>query len=137
MNSLRLTVQDGKLSFPDKELLAQYLRSLKDGEYALTAKKKSRIRTTQQNNYIWSLYTIMQGTEDFGGWETQEIHDYLRSLFLYEVREVNGNQRKILKSTTKLTRKEFAEYVEKIKRYASIEHHIFLPDPDQYYLLEK
>lgn len=127
----RLVIKDGKQNFIDRELFKTALESLKDGEYALHIKKKSKLRSTQQNNYLWSLYTIL--AQSFG-WDVEEMHDFLRARFLYTIKEVGGDKYKVLSSTTKLTTKEFMEYIQKIQKFGA-EHGVFLPNPDEYYLL--
>jgi hypothetical protein len=80
-------------------------------------------RTLDQNARYWKLIT------DFGeycGYDREEMHQEVGRRFLtYEKKMPNGEIKKFVKSTTKLTTKEMAELQEHIERVAAQQGFIF------------
>jgi len=89
---------------------------------ATIVEKKSK-RSIDQNDRYWALVT------DFGefcGYTKDEMHQEVGRRFLtYEKTMPNGEIKKFVKSTTKLTTKEMAELQEHIERVAAQQGFIF------------
>lgn len=94
----------------------------KGKEYWIGIKEQRPTRTMAQNNYYW-LY--LNGLEKELGYTSDELHEYYKQKFLSGTQcEVNGDTIRIYPSTTKLTIKEFMEYIR------NIEVHCGTPAPD-------
>jgi len=130
-NVYRLQVTETGLSFPDKELLQEKLESLKVGMYTLHLKKKSRLRSNQQNRYLRALYTIVSGDT---GWEVEEIHAHMGQEFLLIEKKISDRIVRFVRSTASLDTKEMTEFIEKVRKFWA-EEGILLPSPDDWYLL--
>jgi hypothetical protein len=91
--------------------------------YQATIVEKKSKRTLDQNARYWKLIT------DFGeycGYDREEMHQEVGRRFLtYEKTMPNGDIKKFVKSTTKLTTKEMAELQEHIERVAAQQGFIF------------
>jgi len=86
-----------------------------DGEYYLT---EIGVRSTQQNSYYWHIIEILSNET---GYTKDEMHTLLKDRFHID-------------STKHLETKAFADYIEKIVRFASIELNIYIPDPHSNFL---
>lgn len=111
----------------DKEKVIAYLQRLPERElgYKLFIKTIRHSRSISQNNYYWGVVIKIVGDEL--GYLPEEIHDALRIKFL----TIHTDKLPTVKSTVKLSTKEFEEYLEKIRRWASEELSICLPLPNE------
>lgn len=82
--------------------------------------RKSR-RTNDQNALLWSLYSdiIALGGESLGGFTKDDLHEFfLIDYFGAETKELFGRKKlKPLHRSSRLTKMEFAEFVEHIVRF--------------------
>jgi len=89
-------------------------------------------RSDAQNRYLWGVcYAELQRAT---GQEAEDWHEYmLGECYGWETVEMMGRKKlRPMRRSSKMDRKEFAEYVEFIQRRAA-EHGIFIPDPDHFY----
>ena len=77
--------------------------------------RKSK-RSNDQNSRYWKLLTEL-GRHI--GYTSDEMHDILRFKFLRSKIEIEGEPLPLLKSTTKLTMAEMAEYQNNIERWGN------------------
>jgi len=96
----------------------------------VTISLKKQKRSIEQNGYYWGIVINMIAEEM--GHTPDEVHQILAKMFLKikEV-EIDGVIYAITKSTTKLKTDEMEEYLEKCRRYASINLHIVIPLPNE------
>lgn len=111
-------------------LFLQKLDLTKSFKVKITQKRE--VRTLDQNRLYW-LY--MNCIADETGYTPNEIHDYLRGLFLpKEARNVFNDIQINLTSTTTLDTKQMTDYINRIIVWAVSELQITLPDPkDKYF----
>lgn len=110
-----------------RESMLRWISTLR-GEIDFTIKKHRKKRTVDQNSYYWAIIVSILANEF--GYELDEMHMILREKFL-RIHDEKHPDFVIAKSTAKLTTVEFIEYIEKIQRWASIDHQIYLPDPEK------
>ena len=116
-----------KLSEREKESIKRWCATFKNGTHLdITIRKHKSKRTNDQNAYYWKI--VVGILADEFGYEPDEMHMVLREKFL-RIYDDKHPDFVIAKSTTKLNTVEFVEYVETIQRWASIDHHIYIPDP--------
>ena len=72
-------------------------------------------RSTQQNKKYWKLIGELGS---FLGYDEGEMHELLKYKFLSYKQEMLGDEMVVIPSTSKLTIKEFVEYLEKVERFA-------------------
>lgn len=101
------------------------------------------VRTDMQNKYYWGviIVEILQAFIDLGNeglfsGSTESkllIHEFLKSKFLppIEVANAMGEAERIPGSTRKLTKAEFMDYIESIKRWAAECLFINISDPGE------
>lgn len=123
-------IKDGQLTNPAP--LRKLFTGLKDGRYEVSVKRLNR-RSLPQNAYYWAVAVplIQQGIEDLGTELTkEETHEFLKSRFNFvELASKEGEYLQVPKSTTGLTKTEFAEYIAKIQQFAVEFLGIVIPDP--------
>lgn len=123
-----------------------------DSVLVVRIETEEKKRTQRQNRYLWGVVykTIVDNDPGFfGNEETTEtlraaglsmqdaVHEYCKRVFLpgetlwLSVGETGdfGEDFFVRKSTRKLSRREFNEYVEDIRRWAADSLQVFIPDP--------
>lgn len=118
-------VKNGKLELFKPDLFKMYYQSM-EGLIGLTIRKKGKVRSIPQNSYYWGVVINILANE-LGYEVPDDMHYELRRMFLKES-DKNGIVKS--KSTTKLTTKEFEEYLEKIRIWAAKEN-IQIPLPNE------
>jgi len=73
-------------------------------------------RSTAQNKKYWKLIGELG---NFLGYDEGEMHELLKYKFLSYKQEMLGDEMTVIPSTSKLTIKEFVEYLSKVERFAS------------------
>lgn len=113
---------------------------LPDGVYELEIKKRNK-RSQQQNRYYFGVCVTMiqQQFESYGNEVSKEqIHDMLRwkfnSIEIYNPE--TGEVERVPQSTAGMNKEDFGKYIEKIQRYAAIEHNLIIPDPGEQMMIE-
>ncbi len=104
-----------------------------DKAWRVNIEKHQRVRTTQQNKYLWGVcYPAILAGGQLEGWTAAEVHDYcLGEHFGWETVEGLGRKRiRPIKRSAKLTTPEFQDFIAFIQQRMA-EHGIFIPDPDQ------
>jgi hypothetical protein len=116
-----------------------------DGEIMVVRiEPEEKKRTQRQNKYLWGViykylvdndpgYFVNEETERLlhgrGIAVTEIVHEFCKAQFLPPLELAIGGGMKITKSTAKLNRQEFNDYVENIRRWAAQELQVFIPDP--------
>ena len=107
--------------------------SLKDGKYLVEINYTDK-RSDPQNRYYWGLVVpiVQKGINDLGTELTRdETHEFLKARFNSEgiVNNNTGEVVEVPKSTTRLSKFQFMEYIERIQRFAAEFLSIVIPDP--------
>lgn len=129
MRSYQFSVGDGKFYMPYVDAFRMSLKKLPKGEYVLLVKLIEENRTKNQNATYWLWLTVIA---DETGHNPEEIHEYLKHKFLL----CHDKKYPYVRSTTKLTTKEFSEYMQRIETWATEELNVSLPDPNLHGLQE-
>lgn len=113
----------------EKNALAKVSALFKDGKFADVKEGKER-RSIPQNDLYWFWLTFLE-KESETGYTKNEFHDFLKCEFLpFEIKELKGFEYVSGQSTTNLNTKQFAEYMEKVERFANTELNVTLPHPE-------
>ena len=75
------------------------------------------IRSERQNRYYWKC--IVKPLCDFTGYHKWELHEQLKEMF-------------ILSTTKELDKKDFNQYCEEIRAWASVDLGVHLQAPNEY-----
>lgn len=100
---------------------------LRNGEYVVSIKRKTKPRTISQNNLMWMWFKCM---EDATGQPKEDWHDYYASKFLVKVVDIGPRQYSVVGGTKKLTTVQFTEFLQKVQADAAAEYGITLPLPE-------
>ena len=116
-------VQDGKLALDDEREFKAYLHSL-SGIVEVIVRRWRKKRTDRQNRFYRAyLHLISQES----GHTEDELHEAFKQRFIQgETKEIFGKEVGV-KSTTKLTKQEFTEYLDRIALLTGVP----VPDPDK------
>lgn len=129
------TIQNNTLTLDNPERFKKYLSTLKAKKVSLTVKPHRRIRTTgkkkepsNQNGYLWgAVYPILC---DYFGYTPDEMHEAIKHKFL----RIGGpDELPKIKSTSKLSRIEWEDLMEKIRIWALSDYGINIPTVEDFY----
>jgi len=104
-------VEKGKLTLDDLFAFKDYLKEI-EGHIHLEIKSVEKVRSPQQNAYYGVIIRIL--SKDLG-YEEDEMHKVIKEKYQ-------------ISSTRQLSKPEFTELIEAIKRWASIDMGIALPN---------
>jgi hypothetical protein len=71
---------------------------------------------------------------DHTGYTPEEVHNFMKEKFLTDKKHIiiGGEERDVEEATTtRLTTKQFEEYCENIRRFASTELEVSIPEPGE------
>ena len=105
-------VEKGKLTLDDLFAFKDYLKEI-EGDVHLEIKSVEKVRSPQQNAYYRVIIRILSKEL---GYEEDEMHKTIKEKYN-------------IKSTKQLSKPEFTELLEQVKRWASIDMGIALPNP--------
>ena len=131
-------IEKGKLTLRNRQIFSEELKGL-NGDVTVTVVEGRGKRSTRQNAYLWSVVykLIAQYMTELTGevYDEEDIHAYYKDKFLSKKKHfIMGLEECDIEtaSTTKLNTKEFEEYAENIRRFASMELQIDIPSPNEY-----
>ena len=105
-------------------------KEIKGDTVIVEMKPDVQSRSTKQNKLYWKWLGVLEETGNSQG----ALHRYLASEYLdTEVEEVNGKPILVIKSTTQLSVKDMADYLERVSEFAD-ERGCILPRPEDLYL---
>jgi len=87
-----------------------------DKNWQVLIKERESARSVEQNKRLWELYTSIG---NYLGYSSEDIHDLMGYRFLLIEKYVGRDKITKVRSTTKLSVKEMAEYQEKIEAFAA------------------
>ena len=121
------TAVSGEVQYDLPENYKRWLLTLEGQRVVTETKKFRKNRTDAQNKYWWGVVIDILSKEI--GFEPEEIHDYIKRRFLpvrSEKFDISSG-----KSTARLTTLEFVDLIERVQRWAAIDLHCFIPDPNE------
>jgi len=112
-------------NFEDKEAFVNLPKELRQRRHIMTIKEYKENRSKMQNAYMWGVVYDIISKET--GYDPEEVHQLFGEKFLSY--EKKGNT--FLRSTTELNTKEMEDYLEMVRRFASMELKCFIPLPNE------
>lgn len=128
--------ENGALSIHNRQRLLEWARQYPGKNVVIKFERKGSKRSSPQNRYYWGVVIkeITLRLRELGHqWLTDEdVHDIMKLKFNYEqIISEQGEALELPKSTTTLTKTQFAEYIDNIRMWASGFLSIDIPDPNQ------
>ena len=123
-------MEEGKLVILEKDKFDNYIRGLRNGEAELIVRKAFRKRSNKANAYYWGIVLPLI-SDEIGILIHEETHELLKSLFLKKGVDYKGKRFEVIRSTTDLSKMEFEDYLEKIRKWAQIELNLKIPLPNE------
>lgn len=115
--------------------LAKFCLSHK-GEFVLSLKKPTKRNSPKQRGYYWGLVLPMIADE-IGEPDLDEVHNLMKSQFLRQRSEIKGKMYTKIGRTSTLSTDAFAEYIEKVRDFASRELSVYIPNPDKHWYVRE
>ena len=116
----------------DKKMLIEYMKGL-NSDYIVEVKKQRNTRSNNQNKYYWKC--IIQPLANELGYLTDEMHETLKVKFNSEFQMLQMNDKTTgiqkVRSTTQMSTKGFAMYLERIRVWAMIDLGLRLQAPNE------
>lgn len=123
-------VTKGILTINNPQIFKEEIKGL-SGDVRVEVIEGRELRSKQQNRYYWSVVCGL--ISEHTGYIPEEVHEFYKEKFLTNKKSiVIGNEEKEIEmaTTTKLNTKEFEEYCENIRRHASVELSVNIPEPN-------
>lgn len=127
---------NGGLRVMNRGLFDEAMSKLAGCDVVIEVSKKIHKRSSPQNSYYWSsvIPIVRQGLIEIGHVLTKnETHEFLKMRFLKtDMCDQDGvaiGER--VKSTTELSKAEFAAYISSIQQFGSEYLNVYIPDPNQ------
>jgi hypothetical protein len=126
----------GALSIHNRQRLVEWARQYPGKNVVIKFERKGSKRSSPQNRYYWGIVIkeITLRLRELGHqWITDEdVHDMMKLKFNYEqIVSEQGEVLELPKSTSTLTKTQFAEYVDNIRMWAAGFLGVNIPDPNQ------
>lgn len=123
----RAQVTAEKLVFSRPDILARWLARLKGQKVEVIIQKPEEKRSERQNRYYWAYLQIIS---DYSGDDPNSLHARFKLEFLVQkFVMIFGKEVAVTKSTTKLTKAEFSEYIMRIEALTGVP----APNPEDLY----
>lgn len=128
--------ENGNLQIYKRDEFRNHLLKLSGKEIEITVDKMTRKRTTgkydqgeegNQNGYYWTIIIPILG--EYFGYLPDEIHEALKFKFL---RKAGDDKLPTVKSSTKLNRIDWEDWMEKIRIWALADYNIKIPLPNEF-----
>ena len=104
--------------------------SLDGKQWEVKVARKRKRRTLNQNALYWAWITkVQEAVSDYTGYEKDEIANHCKQEFLPSKVVAIDGARSEYRTTTNLSTKEMADYMDRIHRWASMELGLVLPLP--------
>lgn len=116
----------GNVQFERWPDVSRYLTTMDCKRVEIVIKPYKPRRSNPQNKYYHGV--IIPILADHFGYTHDEMHDAIKWEFLKKKEE---DKPATVGSTAKLETDQFNQLIEKIKRWAAIEHQVFIPDPTE------
>lgn len=132
---LGITKKDGLFNLRP---VYKWMTSQTDGVYNIEIKKSRKIRSLDQNGWLWGcIYPLMLKGLNDAGWEftsTEQVHEYFKQMLASEeiINKHSGEIIEIPGSTAIMDTVEFGTYCEALRSYALEYLNIEIPDPNRY-----
>ena len=132
---MRLSLQgriteEGKPVLKEKERLTDFISKNKGKRFVVTFETEKKYRTSSQNSYYWGvvIQEILEGLRGVGydvipgsRQDAEAVHEMLKGMFV-ENREIVNEEGIVIelpKSTSSMSKEEFARYIDQVARWAS------------------
>jgi hypothetical protein len=126
-------IKEGGLKILNRKRFEADLKEVKDCDVEVIVKKRGK-RSSPQNKFYWSavITTIRLELVRLGNRvDNETVHEFLKEKFnpVYLYNEDGEVIAKVGGSTTKLTKEEFTEYLERVLEWASSTLEVSIPPP--------
>lgn len=131
----------GALSIHNRQRLLEWARQYPGKNIVIKFERKGSKRSNPANRYYWGVVireiTIRLRELGHQWLKDEDVHDMMKLKFNYEqIVSEQGEVLELPKSTSTLTKTQFAEYVDKIRMWAADFLGINIPDPNQSLTME-
>lgn len=119
-------IEKGDIVYEHPDRRDYYIKNLKDGlRIVEVLKPAKKLRSNNQNSYYWGVVISLIAEEI--GISVDEAHDLMKIQFL---KKRISEKLWTVRSTASLNTLEFEDYLANVKRFASMELNIIIPDPN-------
>jgi len=121
-------ISKGKLILDSPHQYLVQLAKLEGKRVELVVRKASTKRSTQQNAYYFGV--VIEILAEHCGYDPAEMHEALKIRFLSD-RQEDQNGLMHVRSTARMSTDEFAEYLNRVVRWAAEYLHVYIPGPNE------
>lgn len=130
--------EHGKLVLESPATFAQSMRQFKPGPVVVTVDRRTDRRSHAANRFLWGV--VYAHISEYTGADPEDIHDEMCARFTTRtVSYANPHtgemvETEVVGRTSRMSVKEFYEFVEKVRLFAAEFFGLTIPDPDPEYV---
>jgi hypothetical protein len=126
MKPFRITIRDNAL----KGGVLRYIEGLPiDKAWVVTVEREKKRRTDSQNNTMWMWHAIVANET---GNTPDDIHEAVKDILLPPKIVTIGDEEKEVRSTKRMKRQEFSDFLMQYHAWAASTLNIHLPHPEDH-----
>lgn len=125
MKTFYFTPDYKNFNFENNKAFTDLPRDLRQRRHVMEIKEYKKNRSKMQNGYYWGVVLDIISKET--GYEPEEVHELMGRKFLFYEKK----DEVFVMSTTNLNTLGMEQYLEKVRRFASMELHCFIPLPNE------
>jgi len=122
-------VTNNKIILNDRTIFDEEIKKLNGKDIQIDIGAIKSDRSDRQNKYYWAV--VVDTLSNELGYTPKEMHEILKYYFLSKEMDFKGDKFMIGASTTDLNTKEMETFLDKVRQWASIDLHIFIPLPNE------
>ena len=122
------TYSNKKLLEFNRTEFQEKLNKVKDGDYVLLITKQENIRTLNQNAYFWGV--VMKCSADAMGLDKHTANMQLKDVLGFWKLDKSGKYA-LFESTSDMSIKRLAEYIDQIKKLMFNQFGLIIPEPNE------
>lgn len=124
-----VVTEDGTVKLVTPIAYKNAMKQFQRGPAVMRIEIPKKGRSSQANRYYWGV--VLALIADHTGYEQDELHEYFKTRFNPINFVFAGDEQVIGGSTRQMTSKQFAEYIDRIRRFAETELGMTLPEPER------
>lgn len=125
------SIVDGRWVFSDRKRFDNLLRTIGNAEEKeLVIQDVEKDRSDRQRKYYYGV--IIEKTGAHFGYDKDDMSAVWAEMFLsYTIKGLDGQEKTVHKTPSQLNVKQTEEYHERIRRFCSTDHELYIPMPNE------
>ncbi len=129
ITKFKATVVNHRLVYPNESYVNHHIGRFEGKNVYVRIELQKKQRSLKANGYYWGVVLPLIAAE-MGEDNLDYVHAIMKGECLKTTKIIRGKAYTAVGSTKKLTTDKFADYLERVRRFAASELGLNIPDPD-------